>query len=147
MAYTEVMVKFDDETGEAAAMKFTAAGLVDAGDYAALVTVLDGVSDAAINGMAFTATNAAAVGVAADGDYASAADKALFIFRSVGGLYQIAIPAPDEAIFLPDKETVNPANASVIAFVGAITTNSTDPNGNALSFVSARRIRTNAQYR
>lgn len=147
MAYTEVMVKFDDLTGENASMKFVADGIVDPTSFSALVTVLDGISSAAINGMAFTSTDPDAVGTAADGAYANAQDKAVFTFRSVGGEYQIAVPAPDETIFLPDKETVDPSDAGVLAFVGAITTNSTDPNGNALTFVSARRERTNAQYK
>lgn len=145
--YTKALVKFDDETGENASMKFTAAGLVDPTTFGPLITVLDGVSDAAINGMSFTAEDGTDVGTAVDGDYANAQDKALFTFSSVGGQYQIAVPAPDASIFLPDKETVNPANADVIAFVSAIETNGTDPNGNALTFVGARRIRTSASYR
>lgn len=145
--YTEAMVKFDDETGEAASMKFTLAGLADVTGFAALVAVLDAISDAAINGMSFTATDAALVGAAADGDYSTAQDKALFTFSSVGGQYQMAIPAPDAAIFLPDKETVDPSNADVIAFVAAIEANGTDPNGNPLSFVSAVRRRSGALYR
>lgn len=145
--YTEVMVKFDDLTGENASMKFTADGLADPATFAGLVTVLDGISSAAINGMSFTATDPDAVGTAADGDYANAQDKAVFTFQSVGGEYQISVPAPDEGIFLPDKETVDPSDAGVIAFVAAITANSTDPNGNALTFVNARRERTSAQYK
>lgn len=144
---TQCMVKFDDVTGEGASMKFTMDGLVDPTSFAPLVTVLDGISDAAINGMAFTAEDTAEVGTAVDDDYSTPQDKALFTFKSAGGEYQIAVPSPDPAIFLPDKETVNPANAAVIAFVGAITTNGTDPNGNALTFVGARRIRTDAAYK
>lgn len=145
--FTEAMVKFDDETGEAASMKFTVDGLADPTAFAPLVSVLDAISDAAINGMSFSATDSTIVGVTDDGDYSNAQDKALFTFSSVGGQYQIAIPAPDASIFLPDKETVDPSNADVIAFVGAIETNGKDPNGNALTFVKALRIRSSALYR
>lgn len=145
--YTEAMVKFDDETGENATMKLILDGLQDPGDFGPLVTALDGVSDAAINGLSLTAVDPADVGTTEAGAYDSAQDKALFTFTSVGGQYQIAIPAPDESIFLPDKETVNPANADVVAFVDAIETNGTDPNGNALTFQSARRVRSSASYK
>ena len=145
--YTEVMVKFDDETGENASMKLIQDGIADPGDFAPLVTALDNVSDAAINGIALTAVDPTDVGTADAGAYDSAQDKALFYFTSVGGTYQIALPAPEAAIFLPDKETVDPTNADVVAFVSAIETNSTDPNGNALTFQSARRVRSSASYK
>lgn len=143
---TEVKVLFDDQTGQGASMMFIADGLVDPADYGPLVAVLNPISDAAINGMAFTAQDVTPIGATAAGDYDSAQDKALFIFRSVGGDYQIAVPAPEADIFLPDKETVNATQADVAAFIAAIQANSTDPAGNALTFVKGLRQRTSAKY-
>lgn len=127
-------------------MMFIADGLVDPTTFAGLVTVLDAISDAAINGMAFTAQDTTQIGATAAGDYDTAQDKAIFVFSSVGGQYQIAVPAPEADIFLPDKETVDAAAADVAAFIAAIQANSTDPFGNALTFVKGFRQRTNARY-
>lgn len=61
------------------------------------------------------------------GPYANAETKArlTFLVSYTGGgqaLTHYDIPAPLIAMFLSDKETINPANALVTAFVAAITT-------------------------
>lgn len=138
-----LQVDFVDETGEKAVQKFHASTILDPADQAGFVTVLDAITDAAIIGMKVIAQDFTAVGTAIDGPYATDEDKAVFYFRGPGGgKYQIAIPAPDEAIFLTDKETVNPANAAVVAFLAQVAASIRDPNGGLLTFITGRRTKT-----
>lgn len=54
---------------------------------------------------------------AGGGAYESVIEKAVLTFQDGSGqLHRYAIPAPKVAIFLADKITVDPANASVVAF-------------------------------
>lgn len=143
MAGSDITVQFVDFTGQKATEKFFSDTIADVEDQAGLVTALDGVSDAAITGIIVTAADTTPVGTATDGPYATAEDKAVFQFQGGGGAYYfISIPAPDEGIFLADKETVDPSDASVMAFLAAIDTNCTDPNGGPLLFVRAYRSKT-----
>ncbi|MBV9720277.1 MAG: hypothetical protein JOZ77_13265 [Candidatus Eremiobacteraeota bacterium] len=58
----------------------------------------------------------------AAGVYADAEDSAVFSFlTSNGTVAKISIPAPKASIFLADGMTVDPSNANVSAFVGALT--------------------------
>lgn len=53
----------------------------------------------------------------ASGSFDDAEDSAVFAYQTVnGGLAKISIPAPKSSIFLADNQTIDPANASVLAF-------------------------------
>jgi hypothetical protein len=67
--------------------------------------------------------------------YETVEDKAVFTFQTAaGGIHRFQVPAPLEAIFLADGETVDPANTAVVAFVAAVIANATNRNGNAIAF-------------
>jgi len=143
MAGSEVVVNFVDLTGQKATEKFFSDTIEDAAAQAGLVAALDGVSDAAITGIIVTAADTTIVGTAADGVYATNEDRLEMRFIGGGGAYYfIGIPAPDESIFLPDKETLDLANASVMALIASLETNAKDPNGGGLTFVDGVRIKT-----
>jgi hypothetical protein len=79
-------------------------------------------------------------------------DKAVFTFSTdSGSFHRVSVPAPKAAIFLADKETVDPANGLVATFVAAITGISTtaytsDRNGVRITtFVGGQRIRRRTQ--
>jgi hypothetical protein len=57
-------------------------------------------------------------------EYESVQDKARLVFQSNSGTrFELVIPAPKAGIFLADRETVNPAQASVAALVSTFTNN------------------------
>ena len=65
-------------------------------------------------------------GFGASGVTDNAEDVAAFAFATATGtVSKVSIPAPKDAIVLPDNQTVDPANADVIAFVGYLL----DPSG------------------
>ena len=80
---------------------------------------------------------------AEEGDYESAEDRALFVFVDPSGSrYKLSVPAPLDTIFLGDKETVDPENEDVVAFIGAMETNAKGRAGGALTYVGgAKRVR------
>lgn len=60
---------------------------------------------------------------AVGGAYESIVDKAVLVFQDNSGqLHRFEIPAPKIAIFKADKITVDPAAATVITFINAMTT-------------------------
>lgn len=75
--------------------------------------------------------------VGANTTYPNVEDKAVIIFKGVGGsTHKYSIPAPLAAIFAADGETVNLANAAVAAFTAAMIANGRDANGALLISVS-----------
>lgn len=67
-------------------------------------------------------------------EFSTIEDKAIFTFvDTAGSIHRWQVPAPKDAIFLADGETVDPANGLVVAFVNAITTATAGP-----SFVCSR---------
>lgn len=140
---TKVIVNFVDVTGQIAVETFFSSANLAANSQAGLVTALSGISDAGITGMKFTHEDVTVSGTVSDGVYATPEDKAMLFFRSIGGQYQIALPAPDSGDFLSDKETVDPV--AVGDFITLIETNGADPNGNALSYSSGQRMKTSTK--
>lgn len=66
-------------------------------------------------------------------DYDNAEDQAVFTFATQdGALGKISVPNPSDSIFLTDKQTVDPSNANVQAFITAL-----NLNGATTSFVAA----------
>jgi hypothetical protein len=56
-------------------------------------------------------------------EYESVQDKARLVFQAQSGSrFELVIPAPKVGIFLPDRETVNPAQGAVAALVSVFTT-------------------------
>lgn len=145
MVMQKVTVRFVDITGQRATETYTSPEEVEPDSQAGLVTVLDAISDAGITGMAFTTFDSAVSGDPGTGAYDSPQDKALLFFKSIGGTYQVAIPAPYEGLFGSDKETVSPTAAATL--IDWIETNGKDPNGNALTYVSGRREKTSSKQK
>lgn len=70
------------------------------------------------------------------GPYSSCWDKAIFTWRSSGGLVvKTVIPAPG-SIFLPDASTVDLADPAVAAYVAACIAALCDSSGNPLAVVT-----------
>lgn len=82
----------------------------------------------------------------AAGAYEDDQDKATMTFLDSAGKYHTyRVPAPKEAIFLADRETVDLTNVSVVAFAAYVTANFVSKTGATLvSLVGGRRIRLNA---
>ena len=80
----------------------------------------------------------AGVGSAAAGTYQSNKVSAQLTFQTASGsLLRLTIPAPSVGIFLADRQTVDPANALVIAIVAAAIGSLSDEAGNvAVSYVA-----------
>jgi hypothetical protein len=76
-------------------------------------------------------------------EYANAEDKAIFTFQAANGsIHRLQVPAPIAAIFQADGETVDPANAAVVAFVAAFIANAVTSAGGAIGFgANGTRIR------
>lgn len=74
--------------------------------------------------------------------YQSVMDRAALLFLCVDNtLAQVIIPAPNLGIFLADGETIDPANALVVALVAAILGVLTNQNASpAASFVAGYRL-------
>lgn len=80
----------------------------------------------------------------ANTQYPNVEDKAVFIFKGVGGsTHKYSIPAPLAAIFeAGNLEVVDKANGAVVAFTGAMLANGRDANGALLlSFSGGHRAR------
>lgn len=107
-------------------------------DAATKVTALDGAIIGLSNGNAYRSGGVVGSfdgppGYGATAVYEDAEDKAVMTFQdAMGAIHRYSIPAPKQAIFLADGETVNPANALVTAFTGAMTAAS------GTAFVSSR---------
>jgi hypothetical protein len=144
MAGSTVKINFSDVTGEGATMGLHFATIVDPTSLGSLISALDGVTIAAINGIKVVAQDHTPEDAdAEEGPYDTSQDKAAFSFlNSGGGPVTIEIPAPTDDIFLTDGETVDPSNDDVIEFLAQVDASVRDPNGGALTFVGGRRVKT-----
>lgn len=78
-----------------------------------------------------------AVGASTPGTYQTTADTARLLFQTgSGSIIRLTLPAPKVALFLADKITVDPANATVVSIVNAAVGHLSDGAGSAVvSFV------------
>lgn len=120
---------FRDAKGQTATMRFYITSLTSSlananTAAAALTTAVANLSNAflqAAHGPSDGGTRPVTYGNAAQ--FEEVPSKAQMLFASaVGSLHRFMIPAPIAAAFKADLQTVDPANASVIAFVNAVTT-------------------------
>jgi hypothetical protein len=88
-------------------------------DAATLKGHLQAVSNAHVS-IVLTDYTDQAYGTAAN--YLDVEDKAVMTFLADGQLHRFQVPAPILGIFLADQETVDPANAAVVALAGDFTT-------------------------
>lgn len=121
---------FRDAKGNTSTMKFfldfTATTVESASTSAGtILSALTPLTNAAVQSLHGPATE---YGVAqygahvANGAYESIIEKAVMVFQDASGqLHRFQVPAPKVSIFKADKVTVDPANASVMAFIAAIT--------------------------
>jgi hypothetical protein len=101
-------------------------------DFATLVTAFLALSNAALQRAHGVEERYGTVQYGAHtsgGAYESVIDKAVMVFQDTsGGLHRYEIPAPKIAIFKNDKITVDPANSTIVTFVGLMTTAFGDGN-------------------
>lgn len=118
---------FRDVKGFSSTFKFFASydNLTDgAALFSAIHTAFAGLTNAVANGGVGLGT------VPARSDlygsnliFSTIEDKASLTFLdTAGNIHRFQVPAPKDAIFLADGETVDPANGLVVAFVTAMTT-------------------------
>jgi len=133
-------VTFRDAKGNTARVSF----FVDSGGTAitqhaaaaAVITAMEALSNAIVQAYKGPATNPSiAVVYGANATFASIEDKAIFTFLTAdGSTHRYQIPAPLEAIFLADGETVDPSNTAVTAFTSAVVANTVGRTGTAITF-------------
>lgn len=136
---------FRDDKGQTAVVRMfltaadAAAANTAGSDIASTIAPL---SNAALQGSsgAYTSTPAANT-YGANAEYERVEDKAVLTFQTaVGSIHRYKVPAPKVAIFLADGETVDPANALVIAFVADMLAAGASRDGVALSsFIGGTR--------
>lgn len=108
----------------------------------AIINAMKAISDAANTAIYGELYDGTTIGAATAGDYDDAEDKLRMIFQdAAGGQHTYDFPSPLETIFLPDKETPDPANALFLALKGAIQDNCTSTNGLALTYLKGYRTR------
>jgi hypothetical protein len=78
-------------------------------------------SDAGMRRTAATSVTTTPTAAATDGAYSDIEDKALLVFKDGNARqHTIQLPAPEEAIFLTDEETVDKDDALIQAIITAI---------------------------
>lgn len=83
----------------------------------------------------------------ANATYANVEDKAVFTFQSTtGAIHRYKIPAPIEAIFQADGETIDNSNTLVVAFVAAMIANAVTRDNEAIAF-GANGVRARVKMR
>lgn len=138
-AATRVTVTFEDRYKNSVRVVFhVAPGIVDANDPVVQAIVL--AINATCNpiGLSIELTQVDVIaGTAVAGAVYVDTDKALFIgIDSDGQPHNWKVPGPDPAIFLPDSDNVDPANAAVVAYKAAVTTNARGRNGVTITTVT-----------
>jgi hypothetical protein len=130
-----------DGKGNTAASRFWVSGSGTVATQAAAASAVI-VAMNAITGLALQSASGPSTTFAQEAVYPSpvtgydtAEDKAVFVFQTAAGTrHSYAVPGPLTSIFLADLQTVNPANAGVIAYVGAVIANVTNAHGDAVAF-------------
>lgn len=127
-----------------------AAALVDPNDatVVALRNAINAVSNA-IGTSASLSIFETQAGVAGAGSYKDNEDKVLMRFQDAAGeVHSWKVPAPKEALFDADKETVNAGHAAVGAYTAWVLANCKTAQGVAFtSFLGGRRIRQDTKAR
>jgi hypothetical protein len=111
------------------------------GPYAGVVSAAANLSRAGQDG-ATLQTRVIVNTSASTGVYDGVRDQAVFLLRNVGSSRLLAIPAPDENIFLPGSDLVDMTNSDVVAFLTQVFAVLGDSYGNPwLSCPGGRRRR------
>jgi len=113
------------------------------GAVAALRTAIVAVTKA-LSPRAETGTQAGAAGgtTAGTGAYSAIEDRAVLTFRGDdNSTYNYEVPAPKPAIFITGTDTIDPANADVLAYTNWIAANTKGSFGQTLTFVRGERTR------
>lgn len=151
MSTTTFMIHYEDEQNEAARQTYYLNGVVSnpaAAAPAAIVSALEGISDAAIVKVTLLPTDSTILGATVDSEYSDIEDKVTFYCRSASGLsYKLSFPCPEAGIFLPDKETVDLTDPDVVNMLTQITTNFKATDGSALTVLRGARTRTKSHKR
>lgn len=82
-------------------------------------------------------------------EYETIEDKAMMVFQTdTGAIHRYLVPAPKSAIFLTDKETVDPTNGLVTTYVTAMLAAAVSRDGTAMNaFIGGVRLRKKLQRR
>lgn len=140
-----VVLKFVDAFGKFARMSFlVAAATVDPATLTTVRTAIAAFS-ACKNLAASLSFYAAYTETATTGSYADNQDKAVMKFSDEDGGHHVhKIPAPLESCFMSDKETINPADPGVDAYVTWMLANAKTKSGrDYTNFNGGKRMRLN----
>lgn len=147
-------ISFRDEKGQTAKTGFytVEADLAAAAVAAdAVVNAIAGLSVAAVQAVHGPAERVPGpITYGGAGKFSSIEDKAELVFTdAAGAVHRYQIPAPKDAVFLADDESVNPANALVIAARDAMTDGTTGSRSGVLNtgYLGGIRIRRKTQRR
>jgi hypothetical protein len=89
-------------------------------------------------------------GYGTSAEFDTVEDKAVMTFvTATGALHRYQIPAPKVALFLADKETIDPAQADVAAYFAAIIANKVSSRDGSLitAFIGGTRLRRKLERR
>lgn len=103
-----------------------------------VVTAIDALTNAALQSAMgpYDVLGVAQYG-AAPADFQTAENKARLTYQDAsGGIHRLSIPAPILAMFLPDHQTVDPANSALVTLNGLLTSASAPASGTP--YVSTR---------
>lgn len=103
-----------------------------------IITAINAISNAAYQSASGAVSHFGVVQYGASAvEYQPIQTKAVLTYQDVaGGLHRLQIPSPKSTIFLADLETVNPANAGIIALNALMASTTVPSTGTA--FVSSR---------
>lgn len=143
VAVTLCKINYIDANGGKAVQDYYFAGAVTdpAGtEPAAMVAAVEGISNAAVSKLTLLLLSTTTSGSAAAGPYESVQDKLAVVGIDASGLmHTIEMPSPIDTIWLPDHETVDPANSNWLSFKTALMALWKGSNGEAMTYVRAFR--------
>ena len=127
MAYVPTQLfggfNFIDQSQQVSLMRFRLPEDFDVSDpddlYEDLYNASQAISYAAIKDRRIYLDDPVDVYTALDGAYEDVEDKAVLLFSSPGQTVRVEVPAPQAGIFEGDKETVDPLDPLIAAFVSA----------------------------
>jgi hypothetical protein len=151
MAVYGETVTLRDDKGNIAQTRFfvsastPALALTAATNVVNLITPLSNAALQNAKGAYTTSPTAQSYGTAAEFD--TCEDKAVLTFiTATGSIHRYQIPAPKVAIFLADKETVDPANSDIAAFTAAVISNQVCSRDSSLITAYIGGIRRRAKF-
>lgn len=142
MAAASGTISFTDAKRNVARMRFyVGAGSTFSTLVGDIVNAVTPLTNASVN--RYTGAPAAPLVGGGAGIFQNVEDKAVAVFvTATGAMHRYQIPAPKEALFFADTETLLPTGDDIEAFIAAMIAHTTSRDGTALSaFVGGYRRR------